>query len=84
MLSVDEALLARLLIYDAYENKVYTLSLIHICTAVFTLQRQLNRITKDYPFLGKLTVDGVFGKMCIRDRYSSSHSRCCPLRSPSR
>ena len=32
-----------------------------IGTAVFTLQRQLNRITKDYPFLGKLTVDGVFG-----------------------
>ena len=30
-------------------------------TTVFTLQRQLNRITKDYPFLGKLTVDGVFG-----------------------
>ena len=30
-------------------------------TAVFTLQRQLNRITKDYPFLGKLTMDGVFG-----------------------
>ena len=30
-------------------------------TAVFTLQRQLNRISKDYPFLGKLTVDGVFG-----------------------
>lgn len=30
-------------------------------TAVFTLQRQLNRITKDYPFLGKLTVDGIFG-----------------------
>ena len=29
--------------------------------AVFTLQRQLNRITKDYPFLGLLTVDGVFG-----------------------
>ena len=29
--------------------------------AVFTLQRQLNRIAKDYPFLGKLTVDGVFG-----------------------
>ena len=29
--------------------------------AVFTLQRQLNRITKDYPFLGKLTVDGGFG-----------------------
>ena len=27
-------------------------------TAVFTLQRQLNRITKDYPFLGLLTVDG--------------------------
>ena len=30
-------------------------------TAVFTLQRQLNRITKDYPFFGKLTVDGIFG-----------------------
>ena len=30
-------------------------------SAVFTLQRQLNRITKDYPFLGLLTVDGVFG-----------------------
>ncbi len=30
-------------------------------TAVFTLQRQLNRITKDYPFFGLLTVDGVFG-----------------------
>lgn len=30
-------------------------------TAVFTLQRQLNRVTKDYPFLGMLTVDGVFG-----------------------
>ena len=30
-------------------------------TAVFTLQRQLNRITKDYPFLGLLTVDGIFG-----------------------
>lgn len=29
--------------------------------AVFTLQRQLNRIAKDYPFLGKLNVDGVFG-----------------------
>ena len=28
---------------------------------VFMLQRQLNRITKDYPFLGILTVDGVFG-----------------------
>ena len=28
---------------------------------VYTLQRQLNRITKDYPFLGLLTVDGVFG-----------------------
>ncbi len=28
---------------------------------MFTLQRQLNRITKDYPFLGQLTVDGVFG-----------------------
>ena len=31
-------------------------------TAVFTLQRQLNRITKDYPFLGLLTVDGIFGR----------------------
>ena len=30
-------------------------------TAVFTLQRQLNRITKDYPFLGLLTADGIFG-----------------------
>ena len=29
--------------------------------AVFTSQRQLNRIAKDYPFLGKLNVDGVFG-----------------------
>ena len=30
-------------------------------SAVFTLQRQLNRIAKDYPFLGQLTADGVFG-----------------------
>ncbi len=30
-------------------------------TNVYTLQRQLNRITKDYPFFGLLTVDGVFG-----------------------
>ena len=30
--------------------------------SVFTLQRQLNRITKDYPFFGALTVDGVFGE----------------------
>ena len=30
--------------------------------SVFTLQRQLNRITKDYPFFGDLTVDGVFGE----------------------
>ena len=30
---------------------------------MFTLQRQLNRITKDYPFLGLLTVDGVFGAL---------------------
>ena len=29
--------------------------------AVYTLQRQLNRITKDYPFFGKLNVDGIFG-----------------------
>ena len=28
---------------------------------VFMLQRQLNRITKDYPSFGLLTVDGVFG-----------------------
>ena len=31
-------------------------------TAVYTLQRQLNRITKDYPFFGLLTVDGIFGQ----------------------
>ena len=31
-------------------------------TSVFTLQRQLNRITKDYPFFGALTVDGIFGE----------------------
>ena len=30
-------------------------------TNVFVLQRQLNRITQDYPFFGKLTVDGIFG-----------------------
>ena len=30
-------------------------------TPVYTLQRQLNRITKDYPFFGKLNVDGIFG-----------------------
>ena len=30
-------------------------------TSVFILQRQLNRITKDYPFFGALTVDGIFG-----------------------
>lgn len=30
-------------------------------SAVYTLQRQLNRITKDYPFFGKLDVDGIFG-----------------------
>lgn len=30
-------------------------------TEVFILQRQLNRITRDYPFLGLLNVDGVFG-----------------------
>lgn len=30
-------------------------------TAVSTLQRQLNRITQDYPFFGRLAVDGVFG-----------------------
>ena len=34
-------------------------------TAVFTLQRQLNRITKDYPFFGKLTVDGIFGPRMV-------------------
>ena len=34
-------------------------------TAVFTLQRQLNRIAKDYPFIGKLTVDGVFGPRMV-------------------
>ena len=31
-------------------------------TAVRTLQRQLNRIAKDYPFFGTLSVDGVFGE----------------------
>ena len=30
--------------------------------SVFTLQRQLNRITKDYPFFGILTPDGIFGE----------------------
>lgn len=30
-------------------------------TNVSILQRQLNRITQDYPFMGKLTVDGIFG-----------------------
>ena len=34
-------------------------------TTVFTLQRQLNRIAKDYPFFGKLTVDGVFGPRMV-------------------
>lgn len=28
---------------------------------VSTLQRQLNRITQDYPFFGRLAVDGIFG-----------------------
>ena len=37
-------------------------------TSVFTLQRQLNRITKDYPFLGLLTVDGIFGSSMTSDR----------------
>ena len=32
---------------------------------MFTLQRQLNRIAKDYPFFGKLTVDGVFGPRMV-------------------
>jgi len=30
-------------------------------TNVFILQRQLNRITRDYPFFGLLNVDGMFG-----------------------
>ena len=30
--------------------------------SIFTLQRQLNRITKDYPFFGTLTPDGIFGE----------------------
>ena len=30
-------------------------------TNVSILQRQLNRIVQDYPFMGKLTVDGIFG-----------------------
>ena len=29
--------------------------------SVYTLQRQLNRIAKDYPSFGQLTVDGIFG-----------------------
>ena len=55
-------------------------------TAVFTLQRQLNRITKDYPFLGLLTVDGVFGaKMAATVRAFQKQfnliadgATCCP------
>lgn len=30
-------------------------------TNVSILQRQLNRITQDYPFMGRLAVDGIFG-----------------------
>ncbi len=30
-------------------------------TDVYTIQRQLNRIAKDYPAFGTLTVDGIFG-----------------------
>lgn len=30
-------------------------------SSVFTLQRQLNRITKDYPSFGTLSPDGIFG-----------------------
>ncbi len=30
-------------------------------TAVYTLQRQLNRIAKDYPAFGTQTTDGIFG-----------------------
>ncbi len=30
-------------------------------TNVSVLQRQLNRITQDYPFMGRLAVDGIFG-----------------------
>ena len=35
-------------------------------TNVFILQRQLNRITKDYPFFGLLNVDGVFSPEMTR------------------
>lgn len=30
-------------------------------TSVATIQRQLNRIAKDYPFFGTVSVDGSFG-----------------------
>ena len=43
-------------------------------TAVFTLQRQLNRITKDYPFLGLLTVDGVLGQSTWTGLYDQFRS----------
>ena len=45
--------------------------------AVFTLQRQLNRITKDYPFLGLLTVDGIVG----RKTWDSLYGKASALRS---
>ena len=46
--------------------------------AVFTLQRQLNRITKDYPFLGLLTVDGIFGRKMTETVKSSRSSSTSP------
>ena len=42
--------------------------------AVFTLQRQLNRITKDYPFLGLLTVDGIVGRTTWTELYDQFRS----------
>ena len=42
--------------------------------AVFTLQRQLNRITKDYPFLGLLTVDGIVGLTTWTELYDQFRS----------
>ena len=47
-------------------------------SAVFTLQRQLNRITKDYPFLGLLTVDGIFGSRMTATVKSSRSSSASP------
>lgn len=47
-------------IYESYPGRPVRLG--DRGTNVSILQRQLNRITQDYPFLGKLAVDGIFGK----------------------